>query len=42
MTSTYSHCPDFIGGEWLNRAGGTPVHHPSAGNVIAECPAAVS
>jgi hypothetical protein len=22
-------CPDFIGGEWLARAGGTPVFNPS-------------
>jgi malonate-semialdehyde dehydrogenase (acetylating) / methylmalonate-semialdehyde dehydrogenase len=33
-------CPHFIGGEWLQAsAAGTPVHNPSTGEVISECPA---
>ncbi len=33
-------CPFFIDGEWLEPHGsGTPVHNPSTGEVIAECPA---
>ena len=32
-------CPDYIGGAWLDRKGGTPVCNPSTGDVIAECPA---
>jgi len=32
-------CPFFIGGEWLTPSvPGTPVHNPSTGEVIAECP----
>jgi malonate-semialdehyde dehydrogenase (acetylating)/methylmalonate-semialdehyde dehydrogenase len=32
-------CPNFINGEWLQHDGaGTPVHNPSTGEVIAECP----
>ncbi len=33
-------CPLFIGGEWIpSSLVGTPVHNPSTGDVIAECPA---
>src|ERR1043166_3124462 len=39
MTSALTPCPDYIGGEWINRSGGTPVFNPSTGDVIAECPA---
>src|ERR1700723_2673546 len=32
-------CPLFVGGEWINsKLSGTPVHNPSTGEVIAECP----
>jgi len=32
-------CPAFIGGEWIEaKNSGTPVHNPSTGEVIAECP----
>jgi len=32
-------CPNFIGGEWLvPKTATTPVHNPSTGEVIAECP----
>ena len=31
-------CPDYIGGAWIDRKGGTPVFNPSTGDVIAECP----
>jgi len=32
-------CPFYIGGEWLQPPlAGTPVHNPSTGEVIAECP----
>jgi malonate-semialdehyde dehydrogenase (acetylating)/methylmalonate-semialdehyde dehydrogenase len=39
MTSTLTPCPNYIGGEWLQPTGGTPVYNPSTGDVIAECPA---
>jgi malonate-semialdehyde dehydrogenase (acetylating)/methylmalonate-semialdehyde dehydrogenase len=39
MTSTLLPCPDYIGGAWLDRSGGTSVFNPSTGDVIAECPA---
>lgn len=34
-------CPAYIGGEWLDQKGlaSTPVHNPSTGEIIAECPA---
>src|SRR6185437_13819448 len=33
-------CPNFVGGEWLqSKLPGTPVHNPSTGEVISECPA---
>jgi len=33
-------CPLFIGGEWIHsKLSGTPVHNPSTGEVIAQCPA---
>ena len=33
-------CPFFINGEWTEpKLAGTPVHNPSTGEVIAECPA---
>jgi len=36
----HEKCPHFINGEWLQPNGaGTPVHNPSTGEVIAECPA---
>src|SRR5579864_4106141 len=36
----HEKCPNFINGEWLQHNGaGTPVHNPSTGEVIAECPA---
>ena len=36
----YSSCPFFINGEWLpSTLPGTPVHNPSTGEVIAQCPA---
>ena len=32
-------CPFYIGGEWLEpKLSATPVHNPSTGEVIAECP----
>ncbi len=32
-------CPFFINGEWTTpKLSGTPVHNPSAGDVIAQCP----
>jgi len=32
-------CPHYIAGEWLTTTGpSTPVHNPSTGEVIAECP----
>ncbi|HVT73502.1 MAG TPA: CoA-acylating methylmalonate-semialdehyde dehydrogenase [Lacunisphaera sp.] len=39
MPANLTPCPDFIGGAWLDRQGGTPVYNPSSGGVIAECPA---
>ncbi|MEO5802163.1 MAG: aldehyde dehydrogenase family protein, partial [Verrucomicrobiota bacterium] len=37
--TTLESCPFFIGGEWLQpKLAGTPVHNPSTGDVIAECP----
>jgi malonate-semialdehyde dehydrogenase (acetylating)/methylmalonate-semialdehyde dehydrogenase len=39
MTKTPESCPFFIGGEWLQpKLAGTPVHNPSTGEVIVECP----
>jgi len=39
MTHKLEPCPDFIGGEWRqSRLATTPVHNPSTGQVIAECP----
>ena len=36
-------CPNFINGEWLQPNGAhTPVHNPSIGEVIAECPASTA
>jgi malonate-semialdehyde dehydrogenase (acetylating)/methylmalonate-semialdehyde dehydrogenase len=33
-------CPFFIDGEWIeSKLAGTPVHNPSTGEVIAQCPA---
>jgi malonate-semialdehyde dehydrogenase (acetylating) / methylmalonate-semialdehyde dehydrogenase len=33
-------CPFFINGEWVeSKLDGTPVHNPSTGEVIAQCPA---
>lgn len=33
-------CPFFINGEWIQSSlTGTPVHNPSTGEVIAQCPA---
>jgi malonate-semialdehyde dehydrogenase (acetylating)/methylmalonate-semialdehyde dehydrogenase len=33
-------CPFFINGEWIeSKLTGTPVHNPSTGEVIAQCPA---
>src|SRR5687768_17384365 len=40
MTTTLLPCPIFINGEWrtLSDVASTPVHNPSTGEVIAECP----
>lgn len=39
-TTTISPCPFFINGEWVqSQLAGTPVHNPSTGEVIAQCPA---
>jgi len=36
---TLTACPFFIGGEWTeSKLATTPVHNPSTGEVIAECP----
>jgi malonate-semialdehyde dehydrogenase (acetylating)/methylmalonate-semialdehyde dehydrogenase len=40
MQTTQLPCPFFIGGEWIqSKLAGTPVHNPSTGEVIAQCPA---
>jgi malonate-semialdehyde dehydrogenase (acetylating)/methylmalonate-semialdehyde dehydrogenase len=37
---TLTPCPFFINGEWIQSPlTGTPVHNPSTGEVIAQCPA---
>ena len=37
--STFTPCPNFIDGEWLQpKVAGTPVFNPSVGEIIAECP----
>ncbi|HEX3987965.1 MAG TPA: aldehyde dehydrogenase family protein, partial [Verrucomicrobiae bacterium] len=39
MTNQLDPCPLYIGGEWIqSKTSGTPVHNPSTGDVIAECP----
>ncbi len=38
--TTLEPCPNFVGGEWIQpKVSGTPVHNPSTGDVISECPA---
>jgi malonate-semialdehyde dehydrogenase (acetylating)/methylmalonate-semialdehyde dehydrogenase len=38
-SSRLTPCPFFIGGEWIpSNLAGTPVHNPSTGEVISECP----
>jgi len=40
MSQMIEPCPLFVGGEWLQpKLAGTPVHNPSTGDVISECPA---
>ena len=40
MHSKLASCPFFIDGEWVqSQLTGTPVHNPSTGEVIAQCPA---
>lgn len=39
MSTKLEPCPNFFGGEWiLSKTPGMPVHNPSIGEVIAECP----
>src|ERR1043166_7984189 len=39
MHTPLEPCPLFINGEWLeSKLAGSPVHNPSTGDVIAECP----
>ncbi len=40
MSKVLNPCPVFVAGEWrtLADAQATPVHNPSTGEVIAECP----
>jgi malonate-semialdehyde dehydrogenase (acetylating)/methylmalonate-semialdehyde dehydrogenase len=39
-STTLEPCPLYIGGDWLQpKLPGTPVHNPSTGDVISECPA---
>ncbi len=39
MSQMIEPCPLFVGGEWLQpKLAGTPVHNPSTGEVISECP----
>ena len=40
MHTKLASCPFFIDGEWVqSQLTGTPVHNPSTGEVIAQCPA---
>lgn len=40
MQTKLAPCPFFINGEWVSSTlAGTPVHNPSTGEIIAQCPA---